>query len=414
MSKLLQQYERKGDKKNSPFFEEYLEKIYLRREQYGFDELVNYLRACIIQVGNGDAIPYLAELYLMTPYRFSVGFRGKTHNIYVLTIKKEYPAMIILEPHDSNYIDNFTYTNMLFPRAKEKKHAKYIGELFSSNNVKELKKILSSQEIRFQEKEQIPNSFLANDNFTFSQISYFSGNVIGYTESDLTDFTSLGLGEPFTLSQEDEKTLEKSDKLQRHFGLHDLIRGIDHLASRVLCGDREHAILEFMCMTNYYFWGAYNIEDMNSSTNVSRNPRVTNELLSPAKVFTANNTPFYTKSIDGLASPTEDFVRNFGKRMHHMAYEVEDGAQEDGMKNIDYVVGKLITSDVKFLEQIIGECTDFPDLKQIFSKSSKYSVLITEYVQRCQGYEGFFSKENVAYLTKAAGADEALHVPGHD
>jgi len=41
-------------------------------------------------------------------------------------------------------------------------------------------------------------------------------------------------------------------------------------------------------------------------------------------------------------------------------------------------------------------------------------VLITEYVQRCQGYEGFFSKENVAYLTKAAGADEALHVPGHD
>jgi len=349
MSRLLQQYERKGDKKNSPFFEEYLEKIYLRREQYGFDELVNYLRACIIQVGNGDAIPYLAELYLMTPYRFSVGFRGKTHNIYVLTIKKEYPAMIILEPHDSNYIDNFTYTNMLFPRAKEKKHAKYIGELFSSNNVKELKKILSSQEIRFQEKEQIPNSFLANDNFTFSQISYFSGNVIGYTESDLTDFTSLGLGEPFTLSQEDEKTLEKSDKLQRHFGLHDLIRGIDHLASRVLCGDREHAILEFMCMTNYYFWGAYNIEDMNSSTNVSRNPRVTNELLSPAKVFTANNTPFYTKSIDGLASPTEDFVRNFGKRMHHMAYEVEDGAQEDGMKNIDYVVGKLITSDVKFL-----------------------------------------------------------------
>lgn len=414
MSKLAKQYKRKGDKKNSEFFEDFLEKIYLNREKHGTDELVTGLRACIIQVGSGEAGSYLAELYLMTPYRFLKGFVGKTHKIYILTIKEDYPSLIILEPHSSGYTDNFTYNNLLFPRAKEKPQAKYIGELYNSENVKELKKILSSWQIRFQEPDQIPNSFLANENFTFSQISYFSGNIIGYTESDLKDFNALKLGEPFELPAKISELLEKSDKLQRHFGLNSLIQGIDHLASRVLCGDREHAILELLTMTNYYFWGAYNIEDMNSSTNVSRNPNVKNELFSPAKVFTANNTPFYTKSIDGLPSPTEDFVRNFGKRMHHMAYEVIDGARDDGTKNIDYVVGKLISSDIKFLEQIIGECTDVPDLKQIFSKSSKFSFLITEYVQRCYGYEGFFSKENVAYLTKAAGEDEALHQPSHD
>ena len=59
-----------------------------------------------------------------------------------------------------------------------------------------------------------------------------------------------------------------------------------------------------------------------------------------------------------------------------------------------------------FLADVVGECKDEPNLKQIFSKSSPYSLLITEYVERCHGYEGFFTRDNVAALTEAAGADE--------
>jgi hypothetical protein len=33
-------------------------------------------------------------------------------------------------------------------------------------------------------------------------------------------------------------------------------------------------------------------------------------------------------------------------------------------------------------------------------------MLITEYVERCHGYEGFFTRDNLAALTAAAGADE--------
>jgi hypothetical protein len=103
--------------------------------------------------------------------------------------------------------------------------------------------------------------------------------------------------------------------------------------------------------------------------------------------------------------PTEEFVRNFGRRMHHMAYEVLDG-ETDGIKNVDFVVRTLRAQGVPVLADVVGECSDQPNLKQIFSKSSDHSLLITEYVERCMGYDGFFTRDNVAALTKAAGLEE--------
>ena len=92
--------------------------------------------------------------------------------------------------------------------------------------------------------------------------------------------------------------------------------------------------------------------------------------------------------------------------MHHVAYEVLDGDHKSGEKNIDYVVGELKRLGIPFLARIVGECKDEPNLKQIFSKHSAYSLLITEYVERCYNYQGFFTKSNVAALTEAAGLDE--------
>ena len=181
------------------------------------------------------------------------------------------------------------------------------------------------------------------------------------------------------------------------------------MATRVLAGEREDAILEFLTLSNYYFWGAYNIAEMNSSTNVTRHPDVTDDKCSPAKVFTANNTPSFVNSFENLPMPTEDFVRNFGRRMHHIAYEVTDGDYDGELKNIDAVVTKLRNHGIPFLANVIGECGDRPDLKQIFSKHSDYSLLITEYVERCHGFAGFFTRENVASLTEAAGRDERYH-----
>ena len=158
-------------------------------------------------------------------------------------------------------------------------------------------------------------------------------------------------------------------------------------------------------MVPYYFWGAYNIHEMNSSTNVTRHPDIGDDKKSPARVFTANNTPSIVNSFDNLPMPTEDFVRNFGRRMHHLAMAVIDGHVADE-KNVDFVVRQLAEMGTPFLAHVVGECKDDPNLKQIFSKSSPYSLLITEYIERCHDFEGFFTRDNVASLTAAAGADE--------
>ncbi len=409
MTNFQELYPRSGDKKNSAFFEEFLYKIYERREKTGLDQMIQGLRAVVVQLENGQLLNYLAELYLMTPYRFHQGYINQSHKVVILKNKPETPDFIILEPLSADYRDRFTAINQQFPRAKETVQARYLGEIYRCANLSAVKKTLTHDQIRFQQDANMANRFLANPNFLVSDISYFTNNVVIYTESNLQDYPALEIGEPFDLSETEKAKLEKVHNLQQEYELTDLILGLDHLATRVFCHSREDTILEFVTMTNYYFWGAYSIEEMNSSTNICRNPKIKSELHSPAKVFTANNTPFYTKTIDNLPSPTEDFVRNFGRRMHHLAYAVIDGARPDGMKNIDYVVGKLDSEDIPFLAKVIGECTDFPDLKQIFSKSSKYSRLITEYVQRCHGFQGFFTKDNVAFLTEAAGEDEALN-----
>ena len=78
------QYKPKGDKKNSEFFETYKVKIYERRKSGGLDDMLETIRALVVQVEHGDALPYLRELHLMGPYRFHKAFQSPTHRIFIL------------------------------------------------------------------------------------------------------------------------------------------------------------------------------------------------------------------------------------------------------------------------------------------------------------------------------------------
>jgi len=128
-------------------------------------------------------------------------------------------------------------------------------------------------------------------------------------------------------------------------------------------------------------------------------------LRSPAKVFTANNTPYFVNHLERLPSPTETFVRNYGPRLHHIAVAVRDG-ETDGLENIDYAVQAIRAQGKEFLLDVIGSKEE--GLKQIFSSASEHSSLIIEYVQRFGDFDGFFAKHNVAELTRAAGVEEEL------
>ena len=408
-------YQCQGDKENSDFFETYKLKVYQRRKEAGLEDLLDRIRALIIQVECGDALAYIEELYLMTPYRFTAGYINNSHKIYFLTDKKDQPCYILLEPLSPHYVDNMTRRDSLYPNASAKPNARYVGELFQTKDMKETQKTLESHNMRFHLPYETENNFFNNDHFVFTFPSYYTSNRVGYTQSDLHDYDRLHIGQRFLLSKAEQKRLDVADQKFRGKGLDQIVLGVDHMATRILSNEREDALLEFLSLSNYYFWGAYNIHEMNSSTNVTRNAHVTSELHSPAKVFTANNTPFMVNSFKKLPMPTEDFVRNYGRRMHHIAQHVADGNHASGQKNIDYLVSVLKDDfKVPFLAHVVGECKDEPDLKQIFSEHSDYSLLITEYIERCNGYEGFFTRQNVAALTEAAGQDEALNATLHE
>ena len=399
-------YQPGGDKKNSEYFEEYRLKIYERRISSGLIDLLGNMRGVVVQVEHGDALPYLCELYLMGPYRFTVGFTSATHKVYVLTSQPEFPRLIVLEPLSADYADELTMFNRLYPLSAPKPNARYIGEIFATKDLNATREILESHNIRFNYHHETKNPFFTDAHFLFTMPSDHTWNRVGYCQLDIDDHDAQQLGNRFELDPAHLEQLNQVDAFAKEHRLNPLILGLDHMATRILSGEREDAILEFLTMSNYYFWGAYNIVEMNSSTNVNRNGHVDDDKCSPAKVFTANNTPSFVNSFENLPMPTEDFVRNYGRRMHHMAYEVVDGDHRGGEKNVDYVVNTLKEKGVDFLAHVVGECLDDPNLKQIFSKHSKYSILITEYVERCHGYEGFFTRSNVAALTAAAGKDE--------
>ena len=67
---------------------------------------------------------------------------------------------------------------------------------------------------------------------------------------------------------------------------------IDHFATRIFSHDRELAILEYLTLTNYWFW-EHTILEIKILQQMFAEPAGDPESISPAKVFTANNTPAF-------------------------------------------------------------------------------------------------------------------------
>ncbi len=396
-----QPYERSGDKINSNYFEEYLLKIYETRDKMGLTQNLRYIEAVMVEVDPEAVKKYICELLIMTPYEYVRSFEDERFRYHLLRISPENPDFIIREPLQ-DLKDTVWALNFLSPTAQKKPFTRYIGEVVSVKNLPEAVTKLKECGVRFQ--GDLPQNPEPNY-IHWTNYSIFTWNHIGYVQEYQGERDYLK-DRDYQFTEEDLNLFKRMKEIQSEMQIMKYVLPIDHLATRVYCHDREHAILEYLTMSSYFFWGAYDIEDQNSSTNITRNTHGVKESRSPAKVFTANNTPYYVNHIVKLPSPTEDFVRNYGRRMHHIAYAVVDGLYgkaEDDYQNVDFVVDQLKKAEKEFLLHVIGSCKE--GLKQIFSKTSDFSYLITEYIQRCDDYEGFFTKENVAALTMAAGED---------
>ncbi|HEY7987420.1 MAG TPA: hypothetical protein VIE17_10970 [Methylophilaceae bacterium] len=394
---------KQGDKANSPWFEEFLVKLLEDRDRIGLTDIIHQVDALMITVEPGCSVAYVSELALMTPYHYLVTLESESHWTHVLRIDMNSPDVLVREVRDPNIHGIFRSLNEVYPIGAHKPNSRYMGEIFRVSNLHEVMEIQKSREVRFFNQDQIRKLELPG-NMAIVKPSPYTHNIVGYWERLPEDIRVYALGNS-TIHNDVNRGYLEAKETQKELGLDKLILPIDHLATRVYSQNREVAILEYLTLSSYYYWGSYNIENQNSSTNVTKSVHYPDESFSPAKVFTAANNPYFVNHLIGLPSPTESFVRNYGPRLHHVALSVADG-ETKGVANIDYVVEAIKAKGKDFLLDVIGSREE--GLKQIFSSASEHSSLIVEYVQRFGDFDGFFTKQNVAELTAAAGVEENL------
>ncbi len=396
-------FPRYGDKENSSFFEDFLGRLLEERDRAGLTGMIRQIDALMITVEPANSVAYVAELCLMTPYHYLVTLESEAHYTHILRIDMQAPDILVREVKDANIRGIFRSLNEVYPVGAVKPNSRYMGEVFRVENLHEVVAAQHARDVRFFIQDQIRRLVLPG-NIAIVKPSPYTHNIVGYWERPEADIGVYALGWS-TIRTDVDVAYREAKATQAELGLGDLLLPIDHLATRVYSQNREASILEYLTLTSYYYWGSYDIADQNSSTNVTKSTHHINELESPAKVFTAANHPYFVKHQLKLPSPTEQFVRNFGPRLHHIAVAVRDG-KTAGMANIDYAVGRLRDCGREFLLDVVG--SEEEGLKQIFSSASEYSSLIVEYVQRFGDFQGFFTKQNVANLTQAAGLEENL------
>jgi hypothetical protein len=394
-----------GDKANSAWFNEFLIKLLEDRDRIGLTEMIRQVDAMMINVEPGCSVSYVSELALMTPYHYLVTLESESHWTHVLRIDMNSPDILVREVKCPDYHGIFRSLNEVYPVGAHKPNSRYMGEIFRVTNLHEVVELQKAREIRFFNQDQIRKLELPG-NMAIVKPSPYTHNIVGYWERPEHEIRVYALGNSLIRDDVNQGYLN-AKAIQQSLGLDELILPVDHLATRIYSQNREVAILEYLSVSSYYYWGSYNIENQNSSTNVTKSIHYPNERLSPAKVFTAANNPYFVNHLVGLPSPTENFVRNYGPRLHHIALIVADG-ETSGKSNIDYVVEAIRANGKDFLLDVIGSKEE--GLKQIFSSASEHSSLIVEYVQRFGDFDGFFTKKNVAGLTEAAGVEENLRL----
>ncbi len=396
---------RQGDKENTSWFEEWLVRILESRDQSGLTEMIQEIDALMLTVEPGCSIAYIGELSLMTPYHYLVTLESESHYTHLMRVDLEVPDLLIREVKDPNTRGIFRSLNEVYPIGAHKPNSRYMGEILRVTNLHAVVTEQKQRDIRFFNQDQLRKLELPG-NMALVKPSPYTHNIVGYWERQMEDCRVYALGVS-TIRDDINRAYLEAKELQAKLGLEGLILPIDHLATRIYSQNREVAILEYLTLTSYYYWGSYDITDQNSSTNVTKSIHYSDEKRSPAKVFTAANQPYFVAYLENMISPTENFVRNYGPRLHHIALTVKDG-EMGGMANIDYVVDEIRKQGKAFLLDVIGSRED--GLKQIFSSASEHSSLIIEYVQRFGDFSGFFTKKNVAALTHAAGVEEQLRM----
>jgi hypothetical protein len=335
------------------------------RRDAGLDGLVGNLNAVIIATEPDHLIPAVSELLRYTGFSCDEAFFNEESRSYVLSLPGSASVIVRSRRFGENpfrKINNAKMTRLMPDTRLE-------TFIFNTNNL--LDYISGQKEQGMKFLTDVPEE---SEYYSFIQTvpSRFTGNSLGFIEWHDTE----------RLYVPRSGTSMAPDFIKPPYRHLKNISVLDHTATRVRAQDRNAAILEFIALTNYHYDFAVHVKSLNSITSVARrNPD------DFAMVFTSGITQFTN---DDESGPTEKFIRNYGTRVHHMAFRTRD---------IEATVENLKQEGMAFLLDLVG--SEEEGLKQIFSVPSHHTLIVNEYIHRYGDFDGFFTRSNVERLTKA-------------
>ncbi len=345
---------------------EKVEKVLDARARAGLDGLVGGLAAVVINTAPADLLPAAEELLASTGLGFTAAF--DTPEASWVLLQDGLGADFLLKSRTAGRDNPFAPYNSGVKTGPDVP-ARLETFVFVCHDLARYVAIQKERGVAFLTPEPV-----ANDAYAFMQTapSPHTGNSLGFIQWK---------GRPGQYLHQGCRVRHLDlVKPQRDFLAH--IGGLDHVATRLRARQRDPAILEFLALTNYCFDFAVYVESLNSITNVAR-------------LSTEDYAQVFTSGISFVGDfehfgPTEHFIASYGVRPHHMAFAAG---------SIETVVAGLAEHGTQFLSELVGSREE--GLKQIFTAMSPRTLLVNEYIQRYDGFDGFFTKSNVTRLTKA-------------
>jgi len=335
------------------------------RRDAGLEGLVGRLDAVIIATEPDHLVPAVYELLRYTGLLCTEAFFEQEFQSYVLGIPGSASVIVRSRGFPENPFGELNRARMTgaLPNTRLETF------VFDTKNLQDYVAIQKARGVVFLTPQPVES-----ENYSFIQTvpSRFTGNSLGFIEWYDKDRLYVPLGGTSIAP-------DIAKPVYRHLKN---ISVLDHTATRVRAQDRNAAILEFVALTSYHYDFAVHVKSLNSITSVARrNPD------DFSMVFTSGITPFTS---DAESGPTEKFIRNYGTRVHHMAFLTD---------KIEFTVELLKKDGMEFLSELVGSETE--GLSQIFSEPSKHTLIVNEYIQRYGDFDGFFTRNNVERLTKA-------------
>jgi hypothetical protein len=337
------------------------------RKDSGLEGLVHGLDSIIISTEPGRLEPSAKELLRYTGLTVEAFFEDELATTFVLGTKGSASFLLRARKKGKN---PFIAVNSA-QRAQNLPNTRLETFVFRTTGLDRYVEIQLGRGVRFMTPH-----IAEYPHFRFIQTipSRYTGNSLGFIEwkGEMGDYAAHNaVTLPLSL---------KKPPLPHLANIH----GLDHTATRVKAFGRNDAIIEFMELTNYSFDFAVFVRSLNSITSVARLSKD-----DYAMVFTSGIEPFREDTDPG---PTEMFIRNYGTRVHHMAFQTD---------HIEDTCDALKKDGMEFLVELVG--SEEEGLKQTFSVPSPHTMIVNEYIHRYQGFDGFFTKSNVEMLTRAAG-----------